>query len=74
MEDTWEPGAGVEESPGVSGRGTVRRLSWELGRPYSARSLRGAGVCRPISGSTVKWRAAERESEGVVVVTMAGTT
>ena len=25
------------------GRGTVRRLSWELGRPSSARSLRGAG-------------------------------
>ena len=26
------------------GRGTVRRLSWELGRPSSARSLRGIGA------------------------------
>jgi hypothetical protein len=26
------------------GRGTVRRLSWELGRPSSAPSLRGAGA------------------------------
>ena len=32
------------------------------------------GVRRLISGSTVKWSIAERESEGVVVVTMAGTT
>ena len=56
------------------GRGTVRRLSWELGRPSSARVLRGGGVCRPISGSTVKWPVAERESEGVVVVLMVGTT
>jgi hypothetical protein len=24
MEGTWEPGAGVEEPPGVMGRGTVR--------------------------------------------------
>ena len=27
-----------------TGRGTVRRLSWELGRPSSARSLRGIGA------------------------------
>lgn len=27
-----------------TGRGTVRRLSWELGRPSSARSLRGVGA------------------------------
>ena len=27
-----------------TGRGTVRRLSWELGRPSSAPSLRGAGA------------------------------
>ena len=26
------------------GRGTVRRLFWELGRPFSARSLRGIGA------------------------------
>ena len=40
------------------GRGTVRRLSWELGRPSSAPSLRGAGAasaykrrCREVVGS-----------------------
>ena len=38
MEDVWEPGAGVEESSGVMGCGTVRRLSWELERPSSARA------------------------------------
>lgn len=43
MEDVWDLGADVEEPSGVSGRGTVRRLSWELGRPSSAPPLRAAG-------------------------------
>jgi hypothetical protein len=49
------------------GRGTVRRLSWELERPYSAPSLRGVGASLSITGDPGKWRAVERESEGVVV-------
>jgi hypothetical protein len=49
------------------------RLSWELERPSSARTLRGCGVRLPITGDG-KWQAAERESEGVVVVTTDGTT
>ena len=56
------------------GRGTVRRLSWELERPYSAPSLRGSGASLPITGDPGKWPAAERESEGVVVVMTGGTT
>lgn len=56
------------------GRGTVRRLSWELGRPSPARPCGGWEQDRSISGRTVKWPVAGRESEGVVVVLMAGTT
>ena len=74
MEGTPVPGAGADELPGVRGRGTVGRLSWELERPSSARSLRGSGACRPITGDPGKWAMAERESEGAVVVTTVGTT
>jgi hypothetical protein len=50
------------------------RLSWELERPSSARTLWGCGVRLPITGEPGKWQAAERESEGVTVVTTGGTT
>src|SRR3954465_15362581 len=50
------------------GRGTVRRVSRELERPSSASTLRGWRACPSITGAPGKWRAAERESEGVVVV------
>jgi hypothetical protein len=43
MDGTQEPGAGAQELPGVGGRGTARRLAWELERPSSAPSLRGTG-------------------------------
>jgi hypothetical protein len=36
--------------------------------------LRGREACPFITGDPGKWRAAERESEGVVVVMTAGTT
>jgi hypothetical protein len=52
----------------------VRRLTWELERPSSVRTLRGFGVCLAITGDPGKCQAAERESEGVVVVTTGGTT
>lgn len=73
MEDVWEPGAGVEESSGVMGCGTVRRLSWELERPSSARAC-GAWSVAVYNRGRGKWQSAERESEGVVVVVMGGTT
>jgi hypothetical protein len=51
----------------------VRGLSWELGRPSSVRSC-GERSVSVYNRETGKWRAAERESEGVVVPLMAGTT
>jgi hypothetical protein len=66
--------SGCGGTPRRTGRGTARGLSWELGRPSSAPPLRGREQRRPISGSTVKGSTAERESEGVVVVTTVGTT
>jgi hypothetical protein len=56
------------------GRGTVGRLSWELERPSSAPSLRGTGARLPITGAPGKRPAAERESEGAVLVMTGGTT
>lgn len=50
------------------------RLSWELERPSSARTLRGSGACLAITGATGKCQMAERESEGAVVVMTGGTT
>jgi hypothetical protein len=73
MEGARDRGAGTEEPPGVRGRGTVRRLFWELERPSSAPGLR-PGSEPAYNRTHGKWQAAERESEGVVVVTTAGTT
>ena len=52
----------------------VRRLSWELERPSVAPSLRGWGSRPVYNRHDGKWRAAIRESEGVVVAMPAGTT
>jgi hypothetical protein len=54
------------------GRGTARGLGSELGDPPRLRPCGGREQRRPISGSTVKGSAAERESEGAVVATTAG--
>ena len=52
----------------------VRGVSWELERPSVAPGC-GSGKQRlPITGDPGKWRAATRESEGVVVAMPAGTT
>lgn len=73
MEDTPDPGAGVEELPGVRGRGTVRRLARELERSSSAPgSVREASLS--ITVMSGKWQRVERKSEGAVVAVMAGTT
>src|SRR5205814_10050109 len=55
------------------GRGTVGRLSWELERASSAPGLRPGKQGLPITGGAGKWRVAERQSEGVVVVLRGGT-
>ena len=52
----------------------VRRLSSELERSSSAPGLRAREAVLSITGDPGKWQAAERKSEGVVVVTTAGTT
>ena len=51
----------------------VRRLSSELERPSSAPSCGRREAVLSITGDG-KWQAAERKSEGVVVVMMVGTT
>ena len=48
------------------GRGTVGRSSWELERASSAPACGGWEAGPPITGFG-KWRAVERQSEGVVV-------
>ena len=74
MEDTWGPGAGVDEPSGV---GEVERSDGCQGnwrgppRPVAAGDGSVPAYNRVILG---KWSAAERESEGVVVVTTGGTT
>jgi hypothetical protein len=52
----------------------VGRLSWELERASSTPGLRPGKRGLPITGRTGKWRVVERQSEGVVVVTIGGTT
>jgi hypothetical protein len=54
-----------------TGRGTVRRLSWELGRPSSARSLRGVGAAsvykrqnREVAGSREGVRGGRSSGDG----------
>ena len=74
MERTWEPGAGAEEPLGVRGVERSDGCPGNWGDPPRPRPCGGWEQHRSISGSTVKWPVAERESEGVVVVVMAGTT
>jgi hypothetical protein len=52
----------------------VGRLSWELERASLAPRMRRGKCGSPITGGTGKWRAAERQSEGAVVVPIGGTT
>jgi hypothetical protein len=52
----------------------VGRLSWELERASLAPCMRRGKRGSPITGPTGKWRAAERQSEGAVVVPIGGTT
>jgi hypothetical protein len=73
MEGAWVLGAGTEGPPGVWGveRSEGHRGNWR--GPTRPRPV-GAGVCPSITGIAGKWRAVERESEGVVVLVMGGTT
>jgi hypothetical protein len=73
-ERAWEPGASVEEPLGVRGVERSEGCPGNWGGPTRPRSCGGWEQRRSISGRTVKWPVAERESEGVVVVVMAGTT
>src|SRR5688500_17497309 len=74
MDDTWVPGAGVYEPPGVEGveRSEGCRGNWR--EPPRPRPCGGRVAVLPITGVPGKWWAAERQSEGVVVVTTARTT
>jgi hypothetical protein len=67
MDGTREPGAGAKEPSGVgawNGQKGVVGTGEALGGPEPA----GSGKqLPPITGGPGKWRAAERESEGVVV-------
>jgi len=67
-ERAWEPGAGAEEPLGVRGVERPDGCPGNWGDPPRPRPCGGREQRRPISGSTVKGSAAERESEGVVVV------
>jgi hypothetical protein len=73
-ERIWEPGAGAEEPPGVWGVERSDGCSGNWGGPPRPRPCGGREQRRPISGGAVKWPVVERESEGVVVVLMVGTT
>lgn len=73
----WKVSGNLERSRRTSrrkGRGTVGRLSWDLERASSAPGLRPGKQGLPITGGAGKWRAVERQSEGVVVVRIGGTT
>jgi hypothetical protein len=74
MERTWGPGAGAEEPPGVWGVERSEGCAGNWGDPPRPGPCGGSEQHRSISGDPVKWPVAERESEGVVVVVMAGTT
>ena len=73
-ERIWEPGAGAEEPLGVRGVERSEGCPGNWGDPPRPDPCGGSEQHRSISGRTVKWPVAERESEGVVVVMMAGTT
>jgi hypothetical protein len=72
-EGVWDPGADAEEPPGVGGveRSEGCRGNWR--GPTRPRRCGRREACLSITGDG-KWQRAERESEGVVVATMAGTT
>jgi len=72
MEGIFDLGADAEE---LSGVWSVERQEGCRGNwrgPPRPRPV-GTGTCLPITGDG-KWQVAERESEGVVVVTTGGTT
>ena len=74
MEGIWDPGAGADGPSGVGGveRSEGCRGNWR--GPPRPRPCGGRERCLSITGDPGKWPAAERESEGVVVVTTGGTT
>ena len=74
MERTWEPGASAEEPLGVRDVERSDGCPGNWGDPPWPRFCGGREQYWSISGRTVKWPVAKRESEGVVVVMMAGTT
>ncbi len=74
MEDTSGSGAGVEGPSGVRGVERLDGCPGNWGGPPRPRRCGRREACRPITGDPGKWPVAERESEGVVVVTMGGTT
>ena len=67
-------GAGVEGPTGVRGVERSDGCPGNWGDPPRPRRCGRREACRPITSSTGKGSAVERESEGVVVVTMGGTT
>jgi len=74
MEGVWDPGADAEEPSGVE---DVERADGCRGNWRGPTRPRLCGVrerARPITGEPGKWSAAERESEGVVVVMTGRTT
>jgi hypothetical protein len=66
-----EPGDTATGRPRGRERSTLRQLDAEQERPSSAAARRGKD---PTYKAKPKWRGAERESEGLVVPTKAGTT
>src|SRR5690348_10304947 len=74
MERIPSPGGGAEEPPGVWGVERSESCSGNWGDPPRPGPCGGSEQHRSISGDPVKRLVAERESEGVVVVLMVGTT
>ena len=74
MEDIWGSGAGVEGPSGVRGVERSDGCPGNWGGPPRPRRCGRREACRPITSDPGKWPAAERESEGVVVVTIGETT
>ena len=73
-EGVWDLGADTNEPSGVGGveRSDGCRGNWR-GPPRPVSCGDAECVCL-LTGDPGKWQAAERESEGVVVVTTGGTT
>ena len=74
MEGVWDLGAGAEEPSGVRGVERSEGCPGNWGDPPRPDPCGGSEQHRSISGRTVKWSVAERESEGVVVALMVRTT